>query len=48
MKKGNKESEVKSMVKYEEVGNIEDMVFVILVLFLKQTKNVRKLMATNY
>ena len=32
----------------EEVENIEEKVFMIFVLFLKQCKNVRKLMATNY
>jgi len=31
----------------KEVGNIEEKVFVIFVLFLKQSKNVRKLIATN-
>ena len=29
-------------------GNIEEKVFVILKLFLKQDKNGRKLVATNY
>jgi len=31
----------------KEVGNIEEKVFVIFVLFLNQSKNVRKVMATN-
>jgi len=32
----------------KEVRNIEEKVVVIFILFLKQSKNVRKLMATNY
>ena len=31
-----------------EVGNIEEKAFVIFILFLKQSKKERKLMATNY
>ena len=38
----------KSIVKYEEVGNIEKKVFVIFDIFLKQSKKERKPMATNY
>ena len=32
----------------KEVGNVDEKVFVIFVLFLKQSKNVSKLMVTNY
>jgi len=31
-----------------EVGNIEEMVFVIFEIFLKQSEKEKKLMATNY
>ena len=47
-RKENKEWKEKSMVKHEEVVNIEGMVFVIFDIFLKQSKNGRKFMATNY
>ena len=48
-----KELKEKKINKREEYGenkerNIEEKVFVILRLFLKQCKNERKLMATNY
>ena len=45
MKTKNKK---RSTVKHKEVGNIEEMVFVIFYIFLKQRKKERKLMATNY
>ena len=32
----------------KKAGNIKEKVFVIFVLVLKQSKNVRKLMTTNY
>ena len=47
-RKENKEWIEKSTVKHEEVGNIEEMVFVVFDIILKQSKNVRKSMATNY
>ena len=47
-RKENKEWKKKSTVKHEEVGNIEEMIFVIFDIFLKQSKNVRKPMAINY
>ena len=40
--------EKRSTVKHEEVGNIEEIVFVILFEYLKQSEKERKLMATNY
>jgi len=40
--------EKRSTVKYKEVGNIEDKMFVFLIVFLKQSKKERKLIATNY
>ena len=43
-------SEKRSIVKYEEVGNIEENIFVVFwIVFLKQSeKKKRKLMATNF
>ena len=38
-------NEKRGTVKYEEVGNIENNVFVIFVVFLKQSEKERKLMA---
>ena len=38
----------RSTVKHEEEGNIEDKIFVIFEIFLKQSEKERKLMATNY
>ena len=35
-------------MKYEEVGNIEKNMFVIFVVFLKQSEKERKPMATNW
>ena len=35
-------------MKHKEVGNIEKMVIVIFDIFLKQSKNIRKLMTANY
>ena len=35
-------------MKHEEVRNIEKKIFVIFLLFLKQSEIERKLMATNY
>ena len=32
----------KSTVKYEEVGNIEKIVFVVIDIFLKQIKKIKK------
>ena len=46
--KQNKKWKEKSTVKYEEVGNIEDKIFVVFEIYLKQSKIIRKLMATNY
>ena len=40
--------EKRSTVEYEEVGNVEKNIFVIFVVFLKQSENERKLMTTNY
>ena len=47
-RKENKEWIEKSTVRHEEVGNIEEMVFVVFDIFQKSSKNVRKPMATNY
>ena len=47
--KESKEKKIKNKkrgtVKYEEVGNIEKNVFVVFVVFLKQSEKERKLMA---
>ena len=44
MKRKETKDEKRSTVKYEEVGNIEKNVFVIFVVFLKQSEKERKLM----
>ena len=41
-------NEKRGTVKYEEMGNIEKNVFVVFVVFLKQSEKERKLMTTNY
>ena len=41
-RKENKEWKEKSTVKYEEVGNIEDKIFVIFEIYLKQSKKRKK------
>ena len=48
-RKENKEWKEKSMMKHEEVGNIEKIVFVIFGIFLKQNKKERNswLLTTN-
>ena len=38
-------NEKRGTVKYKEVGNIENNVFVVFVVFLKQSEKERKLMA---
>ena len=35
-------------MKHKEVGNIEELFFVILFVYLKQSEKERKPMATNY
>ena len=39
--------EKRSTVKQKEVENIEDKIFVIFEIYLKQSEKERKLMATN-
>ena len=41
-------NEKRSTVKHKEVENIEKNVFVVFVVFLKQSEKERKPMATNY
>ena len=38
----------RSTVKHKEVGNIEDKIFVIFEIFLKQSEKERKPTATSY
>ena len=41
-KKKNRKNEKRSVVKHEDVGNIEEMVFVIFGIFLKQSEKIKK------
>ena len=47
-KEKKRKNEKRSTVKHEGVGNIEDKIFVIFGMFLKQSEKERKLTATNY
>jgi len=41
-KEKKRKNEKRSTVKYEEVGNIEEMVFMIFGIFLKQSEKIKK------
>ena len=48
LKRKETKNEKRCTVKHKEVGNMEEIVFMIFACILKQSEKERKLMATNY
>ena len=47
-KEQKRKNEKRSTVKHEEVGNIEEIVFVIFGIFRKQSEKIKKTYGYNY